>query len=219
MRDINEFFNKYKINPQNVELYEMAFTHASCNSDQKTSHHDYERLEFMGDSVLGFVIASLLFKYHPDMREGELTKAKSYLVQTEFLAKLARQEHYEDFIRIGHSLEIEDVVENKSILEDVFESVIGAMYLDKGLKSVSYFDIAACTKPIEILDPMFVINKDIVDKVYDAYQSTFKMMTEQKLICHGQAIFTAMAKYGYKDLFELKPTRVYRDVMSLVCTK
>ena len=137
MRDINEFFNKYKINPQNVELYEMAFTHASCNSDQKTSHHDYERLEFMGDSVLGFVIASLLFKYHPDMREGELTKAKSYLVQTEFLAKLARQEHYEDFIRIGHSLEIEDVVENKSILEDVFESVIGAMYLDKGLDVVS----------------------------------------------------------------------------------
>ena len=104
MRDINEFFNKYKINPQNVELYEMAFTHASCNSDQKTSHHDYERLEFMGDSVLGFVIASLLFKYHPDMREGELTKAKSYLVQTEFLAKLARKEHYEDFIRIGQSL-------------------------------------------------------------------------------------------------------------------
>ena len=139
MRDINEFFNKYKINPQNVELYEMAFTHASCNSDQKTSHHDYERLEFMGDRVLGFVIASLLFKYNPDMREGELTKAKSYLVQTEFLAKLARQEHYEDFIRIGHSLEIEDVVENKSILEDVFESVIGAMYLDKGLKFTAEF--------------------------------------------------------------------------------
>ena len=90
--------------------------------------------------------------------------------------------------------------------------------LDKGFKEVSYFDIAACTKPIEILDPMFVINKDIVDKVYEAYQTTFKMMTEQKLICHGQAIFTAMAKYGFRNLYELKPTRVYRDVMSLVCT-
>ena len=76
MKKIELFFEKYNIEPNNVEFYEMAFTHASCNSDQKTFHHDYERLEFMGDSVLGFVIASLLFKFHPDMREGELTKAK-----------------------------------------------------------------------------------------------------------------------------------------------
>lgn len=139
MKNLNDFFLKYNIKPRNKELYEMAFTHSSFNSDVKTHHHDYERLEFIGDSVLGFVIAGTLFKTHPEMREGDLTKAKSFLVQTEYLANLARRENYTDFIRAGHSLTVEEATKHNSILEDIFEAVIGAIYLDQGIKFTTRF--------------------------------------------------------------------------------
>ena len=139
MKNLNDFFLKYNIKPRNKELYEMAFTHSSFNSDAKTHHHDYERLEFIGDSVLGFVIAGTLFKTHPEMREGDLTKAKSFLVQTEYLANLARRENYTEFIRAGHSLTVEEATKHNSILEDIFEAVIGAIYLDQGIKFTTRF--------------------------------------------------------------------------------
>ena len=139
MKNLNDFFLKYNIKPRNKELYEMAFTHSSFNSDAKTHHHDYERLEFIGDSVLGFVIAGTLFKTHPEMREGDLAKAKSFLVQTEYLANLARRENYTDFIRAGHSLTVEEATKHNSILEDIFEAVIGAIYLDQGIKFTTRF--------------------------------------------------------------------------------
>ena len=139
MKDIKLFFDKYNIKTTNPDIYIRAFTHSSFNSDANTHHLDYERLEFMGDSVLGFVIASLLYKEHPEMREGDLTKSKSFLVQTNYLAKLATRENYGDFIRAGHSLTVEAAIHNKSILEDIFEAVIGAMYLDQGIEFTSNF--------------------------------------------------------------------------------
>ena len=134
MKDINLFLKKFNIKTTNKELYEMAFTHSSFNSDAKTHHHDYERLEFMGDSVLGFVVASLIFKYHPEMEEGDMTRAKSTLVQSLSLAKFAKKLGFDEFIRAGHSLRIEEASKNHNILEDIFESVIGAMYIDQGIE-------------------------------------------------------------------------------------
>lgn len=137
MEELSSFFNKFNIKPNNKELYELAFTHSSFNSDAKTSHHDYERLEFLGDSVLDFVIATELFKEYPTMREGDLTKAKSLLVQSKSLASLARKNDFIKYIRIGHSLNTHDVLNNNSILEDVFEAVIGATFLDQGIEFVT----------------------------------------------------------------------------------
>lgn len=139
MKNLNEFFKKYRIRPHDRDLFEMAFTHSSFNSDAKTHHHDYERLEFIGDSVLGFTIASLLFATHGEMLEGELTKARSFLVQTEFLANLARREHFDEFIRFGNSITKESILANNSILEDIFEAVIGAIYIDQGIRFVQHF--------------------------------------------------------------------------------
>jgi len=139
MKDLKEFYHTFKIRPHNKEYYEMAFTHSSFNSDAKTHHHDYERLEFMGDSVLGFVVASLLFVHHNEMREGDLTKAKATLVQSKTLAAYARKLGYPEYIRAGHSLSFTEASKNQSILEDIFEAVIGAIYLDQGIKFVTEF--------------------------------------------------------------------------------
>ena len=139
MEDLIQFFKKFHIKIKNVELYEMAFTHSSFNSEAKTHHHDYERLEFMGDSVLGFVVASLLYNYHPELREGDLTKAKASLVQTKSLAEYARKLNYQHYIRAGHSIPSQELLKNNSILEDIFEAVIGAIYLDQGIKVATQF--------------------------------------------------------------------------------
>ena len=70
MKDINELFQKFDIVAHNIEYYELALTHPSCNSDLNTKHQDYERLEFVGDSVIGFVSADLIFKLHSEMDQG-----------------------------------------------------------------------------------------------------------------------------------------------------
>ena len=133
-KNLDQFFKKFNITPKNMELFEMAFTHSSFNSDAKTTHHDYERLEFIGDSVLGFVVASLIYKYHPEMKEGEMTRTRSSLVQSNSLAKYAINLGYNEYIRAGHSLSLEEASKNHNILEDVFEAVIGALYLDQGIE-------------------------------------------------------------------------------------
>ena len=131
---VYKFLEKHNIKTDNPSLYILAFTHSSYNSENKTKHKDYERLEFIGDSVLGFVIATTLFKLHPDMLEGDLTKAKSYFVQSEYLARLARKESYPEYIIYGKSLTYDAILNNDSILEDIFEAVVGALYLDKGIE-------------------------------------------------------------------------------------
>src|SRR5574344_138395 len=158
MKSIDEFFKRFNIVPKNRDLYLMAFTHSSFNSDANTHHHDYERLEFMGDSVLGFVVASLIYKNHPEMNEGAMTRTRSTLVQSISLANKAKEYHYDDFIRAGHSLNQDDALHNQHILEDVFEAVLGAMYIDQGINFVSQYiinmfenDVINCT-PSEVKD-------------------------------------------------------------------
>lgn len=134
MNDLSSFYKKFNIKPHNTELYEVAFTHSSFNNEAKTAHHDYERLEFLGDSVLDFVIATSLFKKFPNLKEGELTKIKSNLVQSKTLADISRKVDFVKYIRHGHSLKDLDILNNNSILEDVFEAVVAAIFLDQGIK-------------------------------------------------------------------------------------
>ena len=131
MKDIQELLSEYKIRVKNRELFELAFTHKSFNGDANTKHHDYERLEFLGDSVLGCVVAELAFKTHQDMAQGPLTKLKSAIVSTVPLAETARQMHLDEYVRVGNSF-ANDVSKSDSLLEDVFEAFVGALYLDQG---------------------------------------------------------------------------------------
>ena len=119
---------------KNIALYEQALTHPSYNGDANTKHQDYEKLEFMGDAVLGYVTADLVYKHRPEMSEGNLTKLRSVLVSTKPLANYARKINLPEYIRIGHSITINQVKESDKILENVLEAFIGAIYLDAGLK-------------------------------------------------------------------------------------
>ena len=134
MNSALDLLKKLHIVPKNIALYEQALTHPSYNGDANTKHQDYEKLEFMGDAVLGYVTADLVYKNRPEMSEGNLTKLRSVLVSTKPLAGYARKINLHEYIRIGHSITIEQVKQSDKILENVLEALIGATYLDVGLQ-------------------------------------------------------------------------------------
>ena len=130
-----ELLKRLKIVHKDIAIYEQALTHPSYNGDANTKHQDYEKLEFMGDAVLGYVSADLVYKNRPELSEGNLTKLRSVLVSTKPLAAYARRINLPDYIRIGHSITAEQVKQSDKILENVLEALIGAIYLDAGLKT------------------------------------------------------------------------------------
>ncbi|MFA6667021.1 MAG: ribonuclease III [Bacilli bacterium] len=180
MKSIDEFFKRFNIVPKNRDLYLMAFTHSSFNSDANTHHHDYERLEFMGDSVLGFVVASLIYKNHPEMNEGAMTRTRSTLVQSISLANKAKEYHYDDFIRAGHSLNQDEALHNQHILEDVFEAVLGAIYIDQGINFVSQYIINMFENDVINFTPSEV--KDYKSILQEAMQAEYRESVAYKTI-------------------------------------
>ena len=139
MKDLDYFFKDFNLKPNNKAIYEIAFTHSSFNFDAKTSHKDYERLEFMGDSFINFVVADLAYNLRSDLDQGEMTKLRSTLVQQQGLTKLAKKYNLKDYIRVGKSLQNQDLEKMPHLLEDIFEAVIGAMYVDQGLNKTYHF--------------------------------------------------------------------------------
>ena len=139
MSNVCDLLKKLHITYKDIAIYEQALTHPSYNGEVNTKHQDYEKLEFMGDAVLGYVTADLVYKNRPEMSEGNLTKLRSVLVSTKPLAAYARKIHLNEYVRIGHSITQSQVKESDKILENVFESLVGAIYLDAGLNSAYRF--------------------------------------------------------------------------------
>lgn len=77
MRPIQELLNQLQIQPRNLGLYQLAFTHTSVNANGKSIGKDYERLEFMGDACISMVVADLVFRLHPEWSQGELSKTRA----------------------------------------------------------------------------------------------------------------------------------------------
>ena len=114
-------------------LLECALTHTSFANEQKIHrYNDYERLEFLGDAVLEMVSSAFLYNEYPDKREGELTKLRASLVCEPSLADCAVHLGIPEFLRLGKGEELSGGRAKESILCDVVDDVIGAMYLDCG---------------------------------------------------------------------------------------
>lgn len=115
------------------DLLELALTHRSWANEQGIPEH-YERLEFLGDAVLGVVAAEWLYASHPELPEGELSKHKAQLVSRETLAKHARDLDLGEVLRMGVGEDRSGGRTKSSLLADSMEAVFGALYLDGGLE-------------------------------------------------------------------------------------
>mgnify|MGYP000722998452 FL=1 len=123
---------------KDVSLRQKAMTHSSYANEHHGTHLDCnERLEFLGDSVLGFVTADYLFTHYPELPEGELTKLRAAVVCEGALCEIARELGIPEEIRLGHGEETGGGRKRPSILADATEAVFAAVYLDGGISAAS----------------------------------------------------------------------------------
>lgn len=156
-----KIFKTLKFTPTNVNLYYEAFTHTSY-SNENPSFESYERLEFLGDAILEFIISEYLYKER-HLPEGVMTKMRARYVCEEALATYAKDLNFQEDIKIGGA---EDEP-NDTIIADVFEAFIAATYLDMGLDFTKEMVLKIVTKYIE----------DNVDFLHD-YKSTLQELVQ-----------------------------------------
>ena len=122
-----------------LHLLELAMTHRSFAFEHGNTHDDNQRLEFLGDAILDFVIADALYKQHPTFQEGALSRLRSRLVCETTLCMLARKLDFESHLRMGKGEISVSGMMRPSTLADAYESVIGAIYLDGGMEKATAF--------------------------------------------------------------------------------
>ncbi|TCT26804.1 RNAse III [Melghiribacillus thermohalophilus] len=125
---------------QNPQLLKQAFTHSSYVNEHRNQHfEDNERLEFLGDAVLELAISQYLFRIYPDMNEGDLTKLRASIVCETSLVNFATSLDFGDLVLLGKGEEMTGGRNRPSLLADVFEAFIGALYLDQGFDATLSF--------------------------------------------------------------------------------
>ena len=120
--------------PESAPHFEEALTHPSFANEQRTSRHN-QRLEFLGDSVLGFCVSELLCARFPGADEGALTRMRAQLVNAEALAAWARKEELAQVLHLGRGAGAAGLRDSTNVLADAVEALIAAVYLDVGLEA------------------------------------------------------------------------------------
>jgi ribonuclease-3 len=123
----------------NKKLFDQAFTHRSFLNETKEKISSNERLEFLGDSIISFVISDYLFKKYPEFDEGILTNIRSLLVNTKSLAQAAKELNFGGYLKLSKGEEESKGRQNQSLLADCFESFVGALFIDQGIEAVQAF--------------------------------------------------------------------------------
>jgi ribonuclease-3 len=134
-----EFQKRIALDFANQSLIIRALTHRSSINELPFLNGDNERLEFLDDAVIGLVAAELLYQRFTEKREGPLTSMRAYLVRKETLASLAREIHLGEHLLMGRGEADTGGRERDSTLSSAFEAVVGAIYLDQGLKAAKEF--------------------------------------------------------------------------------
>ncbi len=174
-----QLLEKFSINPINTHLYELAFLHESYSNENGLSEC-YERLEFLGDAVLDLVVSEFLYNKDSNLTEGELTRIRSNYVCKKALYTYSTELGLDQYIKLGASLELTRR-EINSVISDVFESFIGALYLDLGLDKVKEFLFETVIPHIENEDVFFYDYKSEIKQLcdQDCLVITYELIKEE----------------------------------------
>ncbi len=167
--DNMEILKKFSIEPNDSHLFELAFIHETYSHENKVEGH-YERLEFLGDAVLDLIISEYLYNTYHDLTEGQLTRIRSNYVCKQALYAYSKKLGLEKYIKLGSGLELSRR-EIDSVIANVFESFVGALYLDQGLEVAKEFLYKTVIPHIENEEVFF----------YD-YKSQLKELCDQKYL-------------------------------------
>lgn len=151
-----------------------AITHRTFANENKSDKEKIkynQRLEFLGDSVLSLIMSEYLFKKYPNYKEGLLSKIKSSLVSSQMLSQLSKDLKLGDFILLGHGEEVSGGRRKENILEDLFEAVVGAIYLDSNIDCAKEFIINAYKDKLDNLN---------IEDSYKDYKTIFQEIIQKK---------------------------------------
>lgn len=136
---VNDFLTDNNLHFDNIELLSMALIHPSYSQEQSGCTKNNQRLEFLGDAVLDFVVAEYLYKNYVDKSEGDLTQIRARVVCETALLGVAKEIDVGRYLLLGKGEDMTGGRTRKSILADTIEAIIGAVYLDQGLEAARTF--------------------------------------------------------------------------------
>ncbi|MDR1244426.1 MAG: ribonuclease III [Endomicrobium sp.] len=165
---------EYKFN--NLEVLRTALTHKSYAAEYGGKKSYNERMEFLGDSILSAVIVETLYLIYPSESEGKLSQLKAQIVSASNLSIWAKEINLGDYIFLGKSEDVFEARKRESLLCDVFEAVVGAVYLDGGFENAKKFVLKFLNTQKEI------IITDYKSRLQELAQSVYKELPEYKII-------------------------------------
>lgn len=193
--NLNKLQKEIGYNFQNINLLKTALTHTSYAYEHKVK--SYERLEYLGDSILEFISSEYLFENYDNLSEGEMTKVRAYSVCEDNLYQIALKHNFSDFLYLGKS-EKHSQNSKKAIMADSVEAVIAAIYLDSNLENSKKFIFDNLEDTIEIA------SRNVGMKDY-------KTVLQEKLQIHGEV------KIQYNVLKEEGPDHDKTFVVEVSC--
>lgn len=174
---MDELFEKLDIKPKDLRLYKSAFSHSSYVNEHKVKN-DYERLEFLGDAVLDLVVADYLYTHYKET-EGEMTKVRASYVCENANYCYATGLGLSKYILVGHGEQKEGGNFKKAIVADIFEALMGAIYIDLGFSTVRNVILKVIVPYIE--DPNVTFFSDYKSSLQEYVQTEQKSL-EYRLI-------------------------------------
>ena len=180
---MEELLKKLNIEPKNLSLYEQAFIHTSY-AYENSLNYSYETLEFLGDAFLELVVSDYLYRENK-FHEGEMTKMRASYVCENALYEYSCILGLNKYIKLGKGEEEHDGYHNKTIVADVFEAFIGAMFLDLGLETVKKFMYENIINLIE--DNKIDVEKDYKSALQEYVQTSKKSLEYEVIDEYGPA--------------------------------
>ncbi len=185
------------------ELLIRALTHSSfCNEQLIGKTGDYERLEFLGDAVLEAVSSEFLYSEYPDKKEGELSKIRASMVCEPSLAFCARDIRLGSFIRLGKGEERTGGRERDSIISDVMEAIIGAIFLDGGFEEAKKFIYRFILSDLENKQLFFDSKSNLQEYVARNLKKELEYITEEVTGEDNEKIFRSRVLIGGETVSE-----------------
>lgn len=171
---------------KNICLLDAAFHHRSFSNEHGNISGNNERLEFLGDSVLGMIVAGELYCAHPERSEGDLAKIKAAVVSEESLFPIALGLGVDKYLMLGHGEEVSGGRRKKALLADAVEALIGALYLDSGFKAAQKFVLRIIEPQLQLVEQNKHQYRDYKSLLQEYAQRKYRTIPKYVLVeTHG----------------------------------
>lgn len=167
---MDNLFKKLKIKPKDIRLYENAFSHSSYVNEHKRKE-DYERLEFLGDAVVDLVVADYLYS-NLTVDEGNMTKFRASYVCENALFTYSTDLGLTEYMKLGHGEQNEEKRYTKAIVADIFEALLGAIYVDLGYATARRVALSIIVPYIEKKETFFSDYKSALQEAVQSHRKS-----------------------------------------------